>query len=142
MRNLGCEVGTSFDVCAVQPLDCIVRKAWNAHAVQVEPPFETVDTRFTFLGTRNHIHSAIHQHRRYHDDLNTTCFIFRHLYNCLLWTCRCHAICAMFRSLQCFSTLGRISSPRLVLHSQSTLCGTNLSPSPDHDLQHHLIQSM
>ena len=48
MRNLGCEVGTSFDVCAVQPLDCIVRKAWNAHAVQVEPLFETVDTRFTF----------------------------------------------------------------------------------------------
>jgi hypothetical protein len=32
MRNLGCEVGTSFDVCAVQPLDCIVRKAWKAHA--------------------------------------------------------------------------------------------------------------
>jgi hypothetical protein len=44
-------------------------------------PFETVDTRFNqelSPGTRNHIHSIIHDRHRYHDDLNTSGFIFKH----------------------------------------------------------------
>jgi hypothetical protein len=82
--NLGCEVGTSFDVCGAHnfdPLDCSVRKLGRPLLCKWSRPFETVDTRFNqelSPGTRNHIHSITHDRSRYHDDLNTSGFIFEH----------------------------------------------------------------
>jgi hypothetical protein len=82
--NLGCEVGTSFDVCGAHnfdPLDCSVRKLGRPLLCKWSRPFETVDTRFNqelSPGTRNHIHSITHDRSRYHDDLNTSGSIFEH----------------------------------------------------------------